>query len=86
MAPDCITIQFGVHRCPPFPKVFVLAYAIYWAGRGQAEAVTNKAASSGRSFPQFILGFLLISPLVSFHAFNKGKSPRLAISQNGHSC
>jgi uncharacterized integral membrane protein (TIGR00698 family) len=49
----------------------VLAYAIYWAGRGQAEAVTNKAAFLWKKFPKFILGFLLISLLVSFHAFSK---------------
>jgi len=51
----------------------VLAYAIYWAGRGQAETVTNKAAFLWKKFPQFILGFLLISLLVSFHAFSKGQ-------------
>jgi uncharacterized integral membrane protein (TIGR00698 family) len=49
----------------------VLAYAIYWAGRGQAEAVTNEAAFLWKKFPKFILGFLLISLLVSFHAFSK---------------
>jgi uncharacterized integral membrane protein (TIGR00698 family) len=51
----------------------VLAYAIYWAGRGQAEAVTNKAAFLWKKFPKFILGFLLMSLLVGFHAFNKGQ-------------
>src|ERR1700691_2959904 len=51
----------------------VLAYAIYWAGRGQAETVSNKAAFLWKKFPKFILGFLLISLLVSFHAFSKGQ-------------
>jgi uncharacterized membrane protein YadS len=51
----------------------VLAYAIYWAGRGQAETVSNKAAFLWKKFPKFILGFLLISVLVSFHAFSKGQ-------------
>jgi uncharacterized integral membrane protein (TIGR00698 family) len=51
----------------------VLAYAIYWAGRGQAEAVTNKAAFLWKKFPKFILGFLLMSLLVGFHAFNKAQ-------------
>jgi uncharacterized integral membrane protein (TIGR00698 family) len=51
----------------------VLAYAIYWAGRGQAEAVTNKAAFLWKKFPKFILGFLLMSLLVGFHAFSKGQ-------------
>jgi uncharacterized membrane protein YadS len=49
----------------------VLGYAIYWAGRGQAETVSNKAAFLWRKFPKFILGFLLISVLVSFHTFSK---------------
>ena len=51
----------------------VLGYAIYWAGRGQAEAVGNKAAFLWRKFPKFVLGFLFISLLVSFHAFSKGQ-------------
>src|SRR5271165_3024676 len=51
----------------------VLAYAIYWAGQGQAETVSNKAAFLWKKFPKFILGFLLISLLVSFHVFNKGQ-------------
>jgi len=51
----------------------VLAYAIYWAGRGQAETVGNKAAFLWRKFPKFILGFLFISVLVSFQAFSKGQ-------------
>src|SRR5271170_2302238 len=39
----------------------VLAYAIYWAGKGQAEVVTNKAAFLWKKFPKFVLGFLLMS-------------------------
>jgi uncharacterized integral membrane protein (TIGR00698 family) len=48
----------------------VLAYAIYWASRGQAETVTNKAAFLWKKFPKFVLGFLLMSLLVGFHAFS----------------
>jgi uncharacterized integral membrane protein (TIGR00698 family) len=51
----------------------VLAYAIYWAKRGQAEKVTNKAAFLWSKFPKFVLGFIVISLLVSFHLFNKGQ-------------
>jgi len=51
----------------------VLAYALYWAGRGQASAVKNKAAFLWEKFPKFVLGFLLMSLLVGFHAFNKGQ-------------
>jgi uncharacterized integral membrane protein (TIGR00698 family) len=56
----------------------VLAYAIYWAGRGQAEAVTNKAAFLWKKFPKFVLGFLLMSLLVGFHAFSKAQVASLA--------
>jgi uncharacterized integral membrane protein (TIGR00698 family) len=51
----------------------VLAYAIYWANQGKAEKVTNKAAFLWKKFPKFVLGFLLMSLLVGFHAFNKGQ-------------
>jgi len=51
----------------------VLAYALYWAGKGQAETVTNKAAFLWRKFPKFVLGFLLMSLLVGFHVFSKGQ-------------
>jgi uncharacterized integral membrane protein (TIGR00698 family) len=49
----------------------VLGYAIYWAKRGQASIVGNKAKFLWNKFPKFVLGFLLISLLVSFHAFDK---------------
>jgi uncharacterized integral membrane protein (TIGR00698 family) len=49
----------------------VLGYAIYWAGKGQAAVVTNKAAFLWKKFPKFIIGFLLMSLLVGFHAFTK---------------
>jgi len=49
----------------------VLAYAIYWAKRGQAGAVGNKAGFLWRKFPKFVLGFLAISLLVSLHTFTK---------------
>ena len=51
----------------------VLAYAISWAGRGQAEAVTNKAAFLWKKFPKFVLGFLLMSLAVGVHAFSKAQ-------------
>ena len=45
----------------------VLAYAIYWASRGQAHAVGNKAVFLWRKFPKFVLGFLLISLLATLY-------------------
>ncbi len=49
----------------------VLAYAIYWAGKGQAARVRNKAAFLWSKFPKFVLGFLLISVLASIGFFTK---------------
>ena len=49
----------------------VLAYAIYWASRGQAQAVGNKAAFLWQKFPKFVLGFLLISLLATYQFFSK---------------
>jgi len=49
----------------------VLAYAIYWASQGQAKTVTNKAAFLWQKFPKFVLGFLLISVLATYHFFSK---------------
>jgi uncharacterized integral membrane protein (TIGR00698 family) len=56
----------------------VLAYAIYWAKRGQAATVGNKAAFLWNKFPKFVLGFLLMSLLVSFHSFSKDQVTSLA--------
>jgi len=52
----------------------VLGYAAYWASKGQAERVTNKAAFLWRKFPKFVLGFLLISLLASIGFFTKAQS------------
>ena len=51
----------------------VLAYAIYWARKGQAERVRNKTLFLWQKFPKFILGFLAISVLASFGFFSKGQ-------------
>jgi uncharacterized integral membrane protein (TIGR00698 family) len=56
----------------------VLAYAIYWASRGQAKTVGNKAAFLWQKFPKFVLGFLLISILATYHFFNKEQTTALA--------
>jgi uncharacterized integral membrane protein (TIGR00698 family) len=49
----------------------VLGYAIYWASKGQAAEVENKATFLWRKFPKFILGFLLISLLATIGFFSK---------------
>jgi uncharacterized integral membrane protein (TIGR00698 family) len=56
----------------------VLGYAIYWASRGQAEKVKNKWTFLWNKFPKFVLGFLVISLLVSVHVFNKEQIGALA--------
>ena len=56
----------------------VLAYAIYWASQGQAKTVGNKAAFLWQKFPKFVLGFLLISILATYHFFTKDQTTALA--------
>src|SRR6267143_621407 len=56
----------------------VLGYAIYWASKGQAQAVGNKAAFLWQKFPKFVLGFLIISVLATYHFFNKDQVGALA--------
>jgi uncharacterized integral membrane protein (TIGR00698 family) len=56
----------------------VLAYAIYWASKGQAQNVTNKAAFLWQKFPKFVLGFLLISLLATVGFFTKDQNTALA--------
>src|SRR5271166_5105041 len=56
----------------------VLAYALYWASRGQAETIGNKAAFLWQKFPKFVLGFLLISALATAGFFNKEQALALA--------
>lgn len=56
----------------------VLGYAIYWASRGQAQNVTNKAAFLWQKFPKFVLGFLLVSVLATIGFFTKDQTASLA--------
>ncbi len=51
----------------------VLAYALYWASRGQAKEVTNKAAFLWQKFPKFVLGFLFVSLLATVGMFSSGQ-------------
>jgi uncharacterized integral membrane protein (TIGR00698 family) len=56
----------------------VLGYAIYWASRGQAQTVANKAAFLWQKFPKFVLGFLLVSVLATIGLFTKDQNASLA--------
>jgi uncharacterized integral membrane protein (TIGR00698 family) len=55
----------------------VLGYAIYWAGRGKAHEVTNKAAFLWQKFPKFVLGFLVVSLLATLGIFAKPQTASL---------
>jgi len=56
----------------------VLGYAIYWARKGQAGVIGNKAAFLWQKFPKFVLGFLVISVAVSLGTFNADQVKSLA--------
>ena len=56
----------------------VLGYALYWASRGQAQGVGNKAAFLWQKFPKFVLGFLFISLLATAGAFSGPQIASLA--------
>ena len=56
----------------------VLGYAIYWANRGRAQQIGNKAAFLWQKFPKFILGFLFISLIATLGAFSKEQVSSLA--------
>ena len=56
----------------------VLIYAVYYASRGQAKQVGNKALFLWQKFPKFVLGFLLISSLATYQFFAKDQVTALA--------
>jgi uncharacterized integral membrane protein (TIGR00698 family) len=56
----------------------VLAYAFYWASKGEAQGVGNKARFLWQKFPKFVLGFLLISTLATAAFFSKEQIGALA--------
>lgn len=56
----------------------VLAYAVYWASRGQAAAVEHKGLFLWQKFPKFILGFLAISVLATAGFFSAGQLASLS--------
>jgi uncharacterized integral membrane protein (TIGR00698 family) len=56
----------------------VLGFAIYWATRGQAQNIENKALFLWNKFPKFVLGFLIVSLLATFGAFSKEQTADIA--------
>lgn len=56
----------------------VLGYALYWARRSQAADIGHKGAFLWRSFPKFVLGFIVVSALATAGLFTKAQSADLA--------
>ena len=60
----------------------VLGFALYWAGRGQADGIAPgakaKAAFVWDKFPKFVLGFLAVSAIATAHWLSKGQTANLA--------
>lgn len=59
----------------------VLGFAIYWAAKGEADAVAPgvkaKAAFVWQKFPKFVLGFLAVSAVVTAGLLSKGQVANL---------
>jgi uncharacterized integral membrane protein (TIGR00698 family) len=56
----------------------VLGYALYWARKGQAAEIQNKAAFLWKKFPKFVLGFLFISLLATLGTLDLKLFPQFA--------
>lgn len=56
----------------------VLGYAIYWARKGQAAVIENKASFLWKKFPKFVLGFLFISLVATLGTLDPKLYPHLA--------
>src|SRR6476646_7044829 len=56
----------------------VLAYAIYWATRGEAQTIDHKAAFLWNKFPKFVLGFIVVSLAATLGVFSKEQASDIA--------
>ena len=56
----------------------VLGYALYWVRQRQGRDIGNKAAFLWRSFPKFVLGFIVISTLATAGFFTRSQLTDLA--------
>src|SRR5215468_3990886 len=56
----------------------VLAYANYWATRGEAQTIEHKGAFLWQKFPKFVLGFIVVSLLATLGAFTKDQASDIA--------
>ena len=53
--------------------VVILFFSLYYAKKGMAANVDNKAKFVWDKFPKFVLGFLIVSLLVTFNFFGEGE-------------
>ena len=56
----------------------VLGYALYWVRQHQGKEIDNKAAFLWQKFPKFVLGFIVISALVTAGGFTQSQVTDLA--------
>jgi uncharacterized integral membrane protein (TIGR00698 family) len=56
----------------------VLGYALYWAAKGEAGTIENKAEFLWNKFPKFVLGFILVSLAATLGAFSKDQAADIA--------
>ena len=56
----------------------VLGYALYWVRQHQGKEIDNKAAFLWQKFPKFVLGFIVISALVTAGGFTQTQVTDLA--------
>jgi uncharacterized integral membrane protein (TIGR00698 family) len=56
----------------------VLGYAVYWATRGEARGIENKAVFLWNKFPKFVLGFIVVSLLATAGLFSKEQAADIA--------
>jgi len=56
----------------------VLGYALYWAAKGEAGTIDNKAAFLWNKFPKFVLGFIIVSLAATLGLFSKEQAADIA--------
>src|SRR3954469_6696226 len=56
----------------------VLGYALYWAAKGEAGTIENKAEFLWNKFPKFVLGFMIVSLAATLGLFSKEQTADIA--------
>jgi uncharacterized membrane protein YadS len=69
--------------------VVVLIYALYWSSRGGVaveKGWQRRAAFIWRTFPKFVLGFIVVSAIATLGLLTKTQITSLGNSRSGRSC